>query len=159
MQENEISRWLIELPAKQDSQSSPFSSNFVMVCPERATFQSGPPRRGRQVRFGLAQILGFNMLLYETTGQEILGQNIGPSLAQFCRGGPACNHLIKWRILSQPGRIGSGKNKKSLNCLLGLKITLRTCFESNNFSSNSCPQGKNLEEKDGQTRVRRSVSA
>ena len=50
---------------------------------------------------------------------------------------------LKWRILSQPGRIGSGKNKKSLFCLLGLKITLRTCFESNNFSSNSCPELSN----------------
>ena len=40
-------------------------------------------------------------------------------------------NLLNWRILSQPAKIGSGKNKKSLFFLLGLKITLRTCFESN----------------------------
>jgi hypothetical protein len=51
--------------------------------------------------------------------------------------------LLKWRILSQPAKIGSGKNKKSLFFLLGLKITLRTCFESNNFLSNSCPELSN----------------
>ena len=39
--------------------------------------------------------------------------------------------------------MGSGKNKKSLFCLLGLKITLRTCFESNNFLLNSCPELSN----------------
>jgi hypothetical protein len=50
---------------------------------------------------------------------------------------------LKWRILSQPTKIGSGKNKKSLFFLLGLKITLRTCFESNNFSSNSYPELSN----------------
>ena len=50
---------------------------------------------------------------------------------------------LKWRILSQPTKIGSGKNKKSLFFLLGLKITLRTCFESNNISSNSCPELSN----------------
>ena len=44
---------------------------------------------------------------------------------------------LKWGILSQPTNIGSGKNKNSLFFLLGLKINLRTCFESNNFSSNS----------------------
>jgi hypothetical protein len=51
--------------------------------------------------------------------------------------------LLKWRILSQPTKIGSGKNKKSLFFLLGLKITLRTCFESSNFLSNSCPELSN----------------
>ena len=51
--------------------------------------------------------------------------------------------LVKWRILSQPTKIGSGKNRKSLFFLLGLKITLRTCFESNNFLSNSCPELSN----------------
>ena len=34
----------------------------------------------------------------------------------------------------QPGKIGSGKNKKSGFFLLGFKYTLRTCFESRNFS-------------------------
>ena len=43
----------------------------------------------------------------------------------------------------QTAKIGSGKNKKSSFFLLGLKITLRTCFESNNFSSNSCPELSN----------------
>ena len=46
-------------------------------------------------------------------------------------------YLHKWRIFSQPGKIGTGKNTKSLFFLLGLKYTLRTCFESKNFSSNS----------------------
>ena len=50
---------------------------------------------------------------------------------------------FKWRILSQPTKIESGKNKKSLFFLLGLKITLRTCFESNRFSSNFCPELSN----------------
>ena len=42
-----------------------------------------------------------------------------------------------WRIFSQPGKIGSGKNTKSLFFLLGLKYT---CFESKNFLLNSCPE-------------------
>ena len=50
---------------------------------------------------------------------------------------------VKWRILSQTGKIGSGKNTKFLFFLLGLKYTLRTCFESTNFSSNSCPELSN----------------
>ena len=50
---------------------------------------------------------------------------------------------IKWRIFNQPGKIVSGRNKESLFFLLGLKITLRTCFESNNFLSNSCPELSN----------------
>ena len=50
---------------------------------------------------------------------------------------------FKWRIFSQPGKIGTGKNTKSLFFLLGLKFTLRTCFESKNFSSNSCPELSN----------------
>jgi hypothetical protein len=56
---------------------------------------------------------------------------------------PIFLYRFKWRILSQPTKIGSGKNKKSLFFLLGLKITLRTCFECNNFSSNSCPELSN----------------
>ena len=52
-------------------------------------------------------------------------------------------YLLKWRILSQTGKIGSGKNTKFLFFLLGLKYTLRTCFESKNFSSNSCPELSN----------------
>ena len=52
---------------------------------------------------------------------------------------------LKWRIVSQPAKIGSGKNGKSLFFLLSLKITLRTCFESNNFLSNSCPELSNQE--------------
>ena len=50
---------------------------------------------------------------------------------------------MKWRILNQTGEIGSGKNTKFLFFLLGLKYTLRTCFESKNFSSNSCPELSN----------------
>ena len=50
-----------------------------------------------------------------------------------------CLTLLKWRIFSQPGKIETGKNTKSLYFLLGLK----TCFESVNFSSNSCPELSN----------------
>ena len=50
---------------------------------------------------------------------------------------------IKWRNLSQTGKIGSGKNQKYFFFLLGLKYSLRTCFESKNFSSNSCPELSN----------------
>ena len=59
---------------------------------------------------------------------------------------------FKWRLLSQPAKIGSGKNKKSSFFLLGLKITLRTCFEYNNFLSNSCPELSNqvLSSSEGQ---------
>ena len=49
---------------------------------------------------------------------------------------------VKWRILSRPSKIGSDKNTKK-NFLLGLKFTLRTCFEYKNFSSNSCPELSN----------------
>ena len=49
---------------------------------------------------------------------------------------------FKWRNLSQTGKIGSGKNTKK-NFLLGLKYILSTCFESKNFSSNSCPELSN----------------
>ena len=59
-------------------------------------------------------------------------------------------NLSKWRILSQPAKIGSGKNKNSLFFLLVLKITLRTCFESNNFSSNFCPGNQVLSFLEGQ---------
>ena len=52
-------------------------------------------------------------------------------------------HFFKWRNLSQTGKIGSGKNEKYFSFLLGLKYTLRTCFESKNFSSNSCPELSN----------------
>ena len=40
---------------------------------------------------------------------------------------------IKWRVFSQPSKIGPGKNDKSLFFLLGLKITLKICCESKNF--------------------------
>ena len=38
---------------------------------------------------------------------------------------------------------GSGKNENSRFCLLGLKYTLRTCFESKNFLPKSCPELSN----------------
>ena len=47
---------------------------------------------------------------------------------------------FKWRIFSQPGKIGTGKNTKSLFFLLALKYTLRTCFESKNFLLKSSEQ-------------------
>ena len=47
---------------------------------------------------------------------------------------------FKWRNLSQTGKIGSVKNPKYFFFLLGLKYTLRTCFEYKNFSSNYCPE-------------------
>ena len=40
---------------------------------------------------------------------------------------------LKWRILSRTSKIGSGKNTKYFFFLLGLKYTLRTCFETKNF--------------------------
>ena len=46
-------------------------------------------------------------------------------------------------IFSRTSKLGSDKNKKSLFFLLGLKCTLKTCFEYNNFSSNSCPELSN----------------
>ena len=50
---------------------------------------------------------------------------------------------LKWRILSQTSSEQSGKNKKFLFFLLGLKYTLRTCFESKNFLPKSCPELSN----------------
>ena len=50
---------------------------------------------------------------------------------------------LKWSFARDTGWSGSGKNKKSWFFLLGLKYTLRTCFESKNFSSNSCPELSN----------------
>ena len=38
---------------------------------------------------------------------------------------------------------GSGKNQKSWFFLLGLKYTLRTCFESKKFLAKSCPEQNN----------------
>ena len=46
---------------------------------------------------------------------------------------------INLRIFSQPLKIGTGKNEKSLFFLLGL----RTCFESKNFMSNAYPEQSN----------------
>ena len=40
---------------------------------------------------------------------------------------------LKWPIFRQADKIGTGKNKKSLFFLLGLKYTLRACFESKGF--------------------------
>ena len=42
---------------------------------------------------------------------------------------------FKWRIFSQPSKIGTGKNTKSLFFLLGLKYTLRTCLELKNLKT------------------------
>ena len=46
---------------------------------------------------------------------------------------------LKWRIFSRTSSEQSGKNKKSWFFLLGLKYTLRTCFESKYFLPKSCP--------------------
>ena len=54
-----------------------------------------------------------------------------------------CRLCLKWRILSRKGKIGNGKNTKYFFFLLGLKDTLRTCFEPKNFLSNSCPELSN----------------
>ena len=40
---------------------------------------------------------------------------------------------FKWPCARNTGRSGSGKNQKSWFFLLGLKYTLRTCFESKKF--------------------------
>ena len=50
---------------------------------------------------------------------------------------------LKWRILSQTSREGSGKNIIFWFFLLGFKYTLRTCFESKNFLPKSCPELSN----------------
>ena len=50
---------------------------------------------------------------------------------------------IKWRILSQTSTEESGKNKKIKIFLLGFKYTLRTCFESSNVLTKSCPELSN----------------
>ena len=51
---------------------------------------------------------------------------------------------IKWRIFSHTSSEGSGKNnKKKIFFLLGLKYTLRTCFESKNFLLKSYPELSN----------------
>ena len=49
-----------------------------------------------------------------------------------------CRHYLalKWRIFSQTSTEGSGKNWKSGFFLLGLKYTLRTCFDAINFLPN-----------------------
>ena len=41
--------------------------------------------------------------------------------------------VILWRIFSRTSTEQSGKNKKSAFFLLGLKYTLRTCFDTINF--------------------------
>ena len=51
--------------------------------------------------------------------------------------------LIKWSFFRETSMDGSGKNKKSWFFLLGLKYTLRTCFESKKFLSKSCPELSN----------------
>jgi hypothetical protein len=51
--------------------------------------------------------------------------------------------LFKWRIFSQPGKIGTGKNARFLFFLLGLKYTLSTFFESKNVLPNPCPELSN----------------
>ena len=43
---------------------------------------------------------------------------------------------IKWPIFTQTGKIEPGKNTKYLFFLLGLKYTLRTCFESKHIERN-----------------------
>ena len=50
---------------------------------------------------------------------------------------------LKWTILSQTSTEGSGKNIFFWFFLLGLKYTLRTCFESKNFLRKSRPELSN----------------
>ena len=52
-------------------------------------------------------------------------------------------YVLTWPYARNTGRSGSGKNKKSWFFLLGLKYTLRTCFESKKFLSKSCPELSN----------------
>ena len=51
---------------------------------------------------------------------------------------PFFRRPFKWKIFSRPGKLGSGRNIKSLFFLLGLKYTFRTCFESKKFLPKSC---------------------
>ena len=50
---------------------------------------------------------------------------------------------IKYRIFNQTSSERSGKNKKYGFFLLGLKYTLRTCFDTINFLPKSCPELSN----------------
>ena len=98
------------------SRSSSFFRDFLLGDPLRL--------------FDRDLFLCFRLLLSETEKtQQILIQ-----VGETC---------IKWRIFSRPSKIGSGKNTKYFFFILGLKYTLRTCFESKNFSSNSCPELSN----------------
>ena len=51
--------------------------------------------------------------------------------------------LIKWSFFIETGLDRSGKNQKSWFFPWGLKYTLRTCFESKNVLSKSCPELRN----------------
>ena len=51
--------------------------------------------------------------------------------------------FLKWPCARNTCRSGSDGNQKSWVFLLGLKYTLRTCFESKKFLSKSCPELSN----------------
>ena len=51
---------------------------------------------------------------------------------------------IKWPFFIGASLNGSGKNQKYWFFLLGLKYTLRTCFESKKLLSKSCPELSNF---------------
>ena len=50
---------------------------------------------------------------------------------------------FKWSFFIEPSLDGSSKNQKSCFFLLGLKYTLRTCFEPKTFLSKSYPELSN----------------
>ena len=53
------------------------------------------------------------------------------------------DRLLKWPFARDTGWSESGKNKKSWFFLLGLKYTLRTCFQSKKFLLKSFPELSN----------------
>ena len=61
-------------------------------------------------------ILGFNTL-GQTTGQKNLGKNIGPCLAQICRGVPDCQRSVK-SILQLAARVNSSKPTKQYQTMI-----------------------------------------
>ena len=70
------------------------------------------------------RIIGFIIYFYKRSALYMLPN-------KFCLSDHNCP--IKWSCFIEPGLDGSGKNQKPCFFLLGLKYTLRTCFESKKF--------------------------
>ena len=73
---------------------------------------------------------------YQCLGDKVTICKFFDELSLLVQCTPTFLISIKWPIFRQTGKIGTGKNTKSLFFLLGW----RTCFESKKFLSNSCPE-------------------